>query len=261
MQQHERAALRIERALRDHPRDPALMERLATLYILTHSRDEAEALCREWLRDQPEASTPLWLLGRVALGNHQVDTAIRQFEAALAREPDSAEYCQALGGALARKSESAARERSLALLRRAAALRPDQALYRYRLGAALQERGQWEEARRELLATLALDPANGPACNGLTQLAQGLVRPHQVALWAGVMRHLQDRRREEKARRREAGARPGDPAAFLALARTLLRGGQPEKAAGQLDQALRLRPGWAPARRLRARVAALRAVL
>src|SRR5438128_822254 len=82
---------------RRHPWEPGLCERLGTLYILTHSRIEAGQIGAAWRRVQPEAAGPHWLLGRVAFGNHQVEEAIRQFEAAVARDPNDAEYAISLG--------------------------------------------------------------------------------------------------------------------------------------------------------------------
>src|SRR5213078_832448 len=103
---------------------------------------------------------------------------------------------------------------------------------------------QWEAARREFLATLSLDPDRSAAYNGLTQVAQGLRRPHQVALWARAMRAVQARLRDEQRQRREAGEHPRDATRFYLLAQTLLRSGQLPAAQSQLEQALQLRPGW-----------------
>jgi Flp pilus assembly protein TadD len=261
MQQNERAAAVVEAALRRHPREPALYERLGTLYILTHSRTEAGQIGEAWRRVQPEAAGPHWLLGRVALGSHQVEEAIRQFEAAVARDPNDAEYAISLGTALAREPEEATKQRALTLLRRAVALRPGEPEYHHQLGVMLQQLGQWESARRELLAVLSLDPDRASAYNCLAQLSQALRRPDQVPLWAEAMRAVQARLSEEKRQRREAGQSPHDPSHYYALAKTLLQGGEVAKAQSQLEQALQFRPGWPEARHLLDQVTALRAVL
>jgi tetratricopeptide (TPR) repeat protein len=261
MRQNERAVAVLEQALKRQPRNPVLSERLATLYVLLHSPKEAEATCREWLRGDPEAARARWVLGRAAYADHRIEEAARQYEEALTRAPGEAEFCFALGGALEQLAGADRRPRALALLGRAVELKPDVPEYRYRLGVAYQQRGEWEPARRELLATLDLDPRHAGAYNALTQVAQGVRQPHQVRLWAEAMRAVQDRQREETSDRLDAGARPRDPAVWFALAQTLLRAGELEKAQGQLEQSLWLRPDWPEARRALARVAALRAVM
>lgn len=261
MQQNERAAAIVEAALRRHPGEPALYERLGTLYILTHSRTEAGQIGEAWLRAQPAAAGPHWLLGRVELGNHQVEEAIRQFEAAVARDPNNAEYAISLGSALVRKPEEATQQRALSMLRRAVALRPGEPEYHHQLAVVLQQSGQWEPARREFLAVLSLDPDRASAYNCLAQLSQALRRPSQVTLWAEATRAVQERLSEEKRQRRDAGQSPRDPSHYYALAKALLQGGEVAKAQSQLEQALQLRPAWSEARLLLKRMVALRAVL
>jgi tetratricopeptide (TPR) repeat protein len=261
MQQNERAAAVVKEAVARHPHQPELYESLASLYILTHSATEAAQICGAWLEAQPEAARPHWLLGQIALGNNQFAEAVRQFEAALARDPNNAEYTAALGGALARQPASDAPRRALAALCRAVELRPSVANYHYQAGLALQQLGDWEPARREFLATLSLDPTASGAYNALAQVAQALRRPHQVTFWAATIRTVQDRLREEKFQRRQAGQRPRDPVVYYTLAKTLLRDGQVAKAESQLEQAVALRPRWPEAQAELARVRRLLAVL
>jgi tetratricopeptide (TPR) repeat protein len=261
MQQNERAAAVVDAALRHHPGEPVLLERLATLYILTHSLAEAGQIAAAWVRAHPDAPRAHWLLGRVARDSHRMDEAVREFEAALAREPNSAEYAADLGSALARNPAEAARQRALSLLRQAIRLSPREPEYHHQLGVLLQQSGQPEPARREFMATLSLDPDRSSDYNNLTQAAQALRRPRQVALWAAAMRAVQTRTSEEKRLYREAGERPHDPGRFCALAKTLLRSGKVVQAQSQLEQALQVWPGWPEARRLLAETTALRAVM
>lgn len=261
MQQNERAAAVVDRALRRYPQEPALYERLGTLYLLTHSNTEAARVAEAWRQARPDAARPHWLLGQVALANRQQGEAVRQFEAALAREPDNPEYAFALGKALARDPAEATQQRALSLLRQAVTLNPNAAEYHQQLGAVLHQQSQWEPARREFLAAFSLDPNRSDACNSLAQLAQALRRPGQLALWAGATRAVQERLREEKLQRRKTSQHPRDPSVYYAWAETLLREGKLAEAQSQLEQALQLRPGWPEARRLAAQVAALRAVL
>jgi tetratricopeptide (TPR) repeat protein len=261
MQQNEQAARIVSEALRRHPEEPALYESLVALYVLTHSRGEAEQTCQSWLRVQPEAARPHWMLGRVLMGGSRPEEAVRQCEVALAREPNEPEYCFALGSALAQRPDRPAQRRGISLLRRAVAQEGSSAEYRSGLGAALLQEGQWEPARREFLAAVSLDPTELRAYNGLAQVSQGLQRPHQVALWAAAMRVMQDRLREEKFQRRAAGQRPRDASAYYSLARSLLRAGEVAKAQSQVEQSVQLRSNWLEARQLLARITALRDAL
>jgi tetratricopeptide (TPR) repeat protein len=261
MQQNEQAARIVSEALQRHPEEPALYESLAALYVLTHSRSEAEQTCRAWLRVQPEAARPHWMLGRVLMGGNRPDEAVREFEAALARDPNEPEYGFALGSALARRPDRPAQQRGISLLRRAVAREGGSAEYRCGLGAALLQDGQWEPARREFLAALSLDPTELRAYNGLAQVSQGLQRPHQVGLWAAAMRAVQNRLREEKFQRRAAGQRPRDASAYFTLARSLLRAGEVAKAQSQVEQSVQLRSDWPAARQLLARITVLRDAL
>jgi tetratricopeptide (TPR) repeat protein len=261
MRRNDRASSVVQVALQRHPGDPALRERLVTLFLLTHSRVEAEQVCRAWLQEQPDAARPYWLLGRVAAGNRQVEEALDHFETAAARDPARAEYLFSLGTTLVRQAAPEAQPRALSLLRRAVDLEGDNPEFHHQFGVALQQAGRWEEARREFLAALTLDPDRAAACNNLAQVAQALRRPHQVALWAKAMRAAQERLREERRLRRLAGQHPGDPSPYIALARALLQAGRVASAHSQLEQALTLRPNHPEARRLMAQITALRAVV
>src|SRR5206468_2971880 len=61
------AAAEMRAAVVRHPRDADLKQRLASLYILSHSAEPARQLCEAWRREDPAAAKPLWLLGRIAL--------------------------------------------------------------------------------------------------------------------------------------------------------------------------------------------------
>jgi tetratricopeptide (TPR) repeat protein len=259
MQQNGRAAAVIDRALRRHPKNAELRERLAGLYILTQSRAEAEQICRDWLRDDPNAARAYWLLGRAALADRRPDDALRHFEAAVARAPADLECAASLGAALDSRPSPEERERALTLLRAAAA--GNSAAHRHRLAVAFQQRGDWERAREQLLESLSLDPAQPVVYNALPQIAQGLGRPHQVQLWAQVARAVQERHNEQQRLRRASAARPRDPEPHLALARLLLTAGDLRRARGRLEQALHLRPRWPAAEQLLARVAAVEGVM
>lgn len=261
MQQNERAAAVVSKALARAPDDPELLENLSALYLLTLSRNEAEATARKWLAVQPEAARPRWMLGRVALAMNRVEEAVRFFQEAHEREPEEPEYRAALGGALLRLATPEGRARGTALLRRAAAARPHSATYQLQLAAALRQAREWEAARQACLAALNTDPAEPAAYHGMVLVAQARKEWHQVRLWSQALRVVQDRARELQSQRRAAIARPRDAAVFYRLAQTLVRIGDLSGARWQLEEALALRPGWAEAEQLLARVRRLRAAL
>jgi cytochrome c-type biogenesis protein CcmH/NrfG len=254
MQQNERAIAILER----YPHEAALRENLATLYLMTLSRREAAATCDEWLRAEPNAARPHWILGRAAQSNQRLDAAIIHYETAVTREPKNAEYLASLGGALVRRASPQDLARARELFERSVLLAPDAPDLRVQLGASRLRSGDAAAAIAEYYRALDLDPASSTAYNGLVQAAQRLGKPHQVALWARAMREVQDRGREETRLRREAGAQPRDPARFIALATALIRSGSLARAEGNLEEAVELRPSATEARNLLARVRAAR---
>src|SRR5438876_3073774 len=126
-------------ALQQHPKDVTLLERLATLYILTHSRPPARRTCEEWLVVQPGAPRAHWLLGRIAQDDLKVPEAIREFEAAVAGDPANPEFAAALAGALNDAGRQASLRRAASLLQQAVLRDPKTASYRHDLGMTLQQ--------------------------------------------------------------------------------------------------------------------------
>jgi tetratricopeptide (TPR) repeat protein len=261
MRRNERAAAVVADALKRMPGETALQETVATLYLMTLSLKEARATCEAWLRREPEAARPRWLLGRAASASQRPEEARRWFEEARARAPEEPVYVAALGDALARHGPAENRAAALALLREAVARAPDVAEYRLRLAGALGAAGEWEAARDAYLAALSRDPSLAAAYPGLVQAAQRLGRHEQVAFWARANRLIQERNREEERLRRRIGADPTDAAAYLELAHVFLHRGSTRVALAQAEEAARLRPGWSAARALLSRLTALRDAL
>jgi tetratricopeptide (TPR) repeat protein len=261
MQQNERAATVVAAALREHPRSTELRESLATLYLMTLSRAEAAETCADWLRDEPKAARPHWILGRAAQSNQRLDEAISHFETAVEREPENAGYLAALGGALLRRAAPQDLPRAGELLRQSLARDASVPDTHVQLGSVQLQSGEVTAALSSYLTALSLDPNASPAYSGLVQAAQRLRRPRQVSLWARAMREVQDRSREEMRLRREAGAHPHDATRFVALATALIRSGSLAQAEAQFEEAVALRPEWSEARRLLARLKSIRAAL
>ncbi len=230
-------------ALAKHPDDVTLLERLATLDIMTHSRPAAQRACQQWLKLQPGAARAHWLLGRIAQDDLKVPEAIREFEQAVAADPENAEYAAALGNALNDAGGAANLRRAATLLQKASQKNPENATYRHDLGITLQQLGDLDGARRQFLATLDLNPRHSPSYSGLSQLCVRLKEPALGRFFAPLVRDTQDYSRDERRLTRRVGQNPTDPAAHYELARFQMRGLNYAAAQSHLERALELRPG------------------
>jgi tetratricopeptide (TPR) repeat protein len=235
-------------ALQRHPGDVTLLERLATLYIMTHSRPAARRTCEEWLKIAPGAPRAHWLLGRIAQDDLKVPQAIREFEAAVAGDPANPEYAAALAGALNDAGGQASLRRATSLLQQAVLRDPKAASYRHDLGMTLQQLGDLEGARRQFLAALDLNPRHAPSFSGISQLCVRLRKPALAAFFGPLVRAAQDRSREELRLSRRLGQNPTSPEAHTAMAEFLIRSAAFPTAQAHLERALALRPGYPPAK-------------
>jgi tetratricopeptide (TPR) repeat protein len=261
MQQNAQALALARQAFDRFPGAPEVREQLAALLILTSDRKSAAQLCRAWLRAEPGAAQPLWMLGQIAGADLRLDDAIRDYEQALAKQPENANFLESLGEVLLAAPGSEHLPRAMATLSRAVALAPEDATARYQLGLALTRAGRLEEARRQMLRSLDLDPNRGPIYSTLVPLARRLHQPGPAALLGPIVRDVEDRLREELALWRRTWDQPDDPAGYVALAGFLLRTGDPRRAESQLEQALVLRPNWPAVEAELARVRRLLAVV
>jgi tetratricopeptide (TPR) repeat protein len=251
----DQAQARLEKALLRFPGNPDVRERLIAFYLLEADRTQARRLCEEWLREEPGSIRALYLLGRAAADDQQYPQAIRLYERLLAKEPDSPQWLGTLGETLLKLPGKDGLPRAVALLTRAAVGMPEEPRWRVGLAQALQRLGRIEEARRQALRALDLDPHQSAVYNQIVQLTrlEGTVGP--LSLYADLVRSLEARLREEMPFWQATWQRPRDPQAYVALASFLLRTGDLEKAEGQLMEALRLRPNWPE---VRARLAMIR---
>jgi tetratricopeptide (TPR) repeat protein len=246
MMQRPRAADMARRAWTEFPGNPQARERLAASLIVAKWK-AATQLCQEWLQKEPGAVPALWMLGRIAADEKRPADAIRYYEQVLAIQPENAEVLEALGAVLLGSPEPENLPRALDALSRAVALAPAKAKARYRLGMALMKSGRPEEALRQLLRSLDLDPHAGETYNVVVQLARRLRQPGAVAFFSPLVRDVEARLREELLLWRQTWDRPDDPNGYLALARFLIRTAALEKAESQLERALLLRPHWSEA--------------
>jgi cytochrome c-type biogenesis protein CcmH/NrfG len=254
MMQRTQGADMARRARAAHPGDPRTRERLAASLLIAKNWKAAADICHEWLKEEPGAAPPLWMLGRIAADEKRTAEAVRYYEQALAIQPDNADLLEALGAVLLASSEPDRVPRALTALGRAVDLAPTKARARYWLGLALREAGRPDEALRQLLRSLDADPHRGETYNIIVQVARHLKQPGAVTLFGPLVRDVEARLREELRLWRHTWDQPKDPAGYLALARFLIERTELRKAESQLEHALLLRPRWPEAAAELARV-------
>jgi tetratricopeptide (TPR) repeat protein len=243
-------AARVTRAgLLRYPGDAALTERLVVCDLLTGNVQEAEQLCRDWMRRDPASSRPVWLLGRTRLTRHDQNGALQLFERVARAEPLNPEYSFALGSAYADQSSPAHWELAARYFGRAVTLQPEEARYRQNLGVALQNLGNLAGARRQFLRAMDLDVNQSAPLNDVVQVARRLKQYDQVDFWGPLVREVEERLREELPGWKRVWDSPRDVAGYLPLAQFLERTGELRKARNILEQAVALRPDLARARR------------
>ena len=98
-------------ALRRYPGAPGVYGALCDLWLRKGRYAEARGQCRRAVVAYDEASWPHYLLGIVELRYRRTAAGIRHLERAIALDPDLRQAYHALGKALARKQDAAARER------------------------------------------------------------------------------------------------------------------------------------------------------
>src|SRR5260370_30012326 len=91
-QQDARAVAVIEAALKRHPDDAQLLERLAALKIQRGDRPYARRLLHHWLDLYPKASLPCWLLGRCDYGDLKYAGGIAWEEKAVRQQLKNPDY-------------------------------------------------------------------------------------------------------------------------------------------------------------------------
>lgn len=260
--QKARALQVTKAALALHPREPALYERLVVLEMLW---DSAQALqwCEQWQRLEPRSVRPIWLRGRILADRGDWSQAVSLLQQVADAEPENMDYTVTLAEALLGHRDRATLLRARRLLERAVA-RPSADAKTYQdLAQTLEQIGQPEAARRAFLRSLDLDP--NPSVTepyvSLVRLARQLGQPEQIDLWGPIVRTVEERLREETLLSRRTWEAPEGPAGYRDLALHFLRNAELRKAESQLEEALRLRPGWPEVQQLLASVRRTREVL
>ena len=261
LQQEAREVAITEAALKRHPNDVQLLERLTVLKINRGDRPYARRLLQHWLQLEPKAPRPLWLLGRCDFSDMKYAEGIAWEEKALKRQPHNPHYLAFLGGGYLKLGTPGSLERAAEALGQAVALLPDNAEYRDLYAQVLQRLGRYDEARRQYLQALDSDPFRISCYTPVAQLAWRLNRPGAAAFFPPVIRSVQQRLSEESVLWRRVWDHPEDAAGRLKLAHFLCRTADLTKARHQLEQVLELRSDSPEARQLLATVQRAQEVL
>lgn len=260
-QQKARAAQVTEAALAAHPKETALYERLVVALLLVPKLAEAKQRCEEWQRLEPQSVRPVWVMGKIAADEGDLERAVHLLEQAVAGDPENMDYAVTLADTLLRQGGRPQIERARALLQRAVAQPSPEAKTYFSLAQAHTRLNDPEAARRAFLRCLDLDPNVSEAYVSLVRLARQLGQPEQVRLWGPIVRTVEGRLRLEMLRSRRTWEHPEDPAGHRDMALFYLQVTELRKAESQLEEALRLRPGWPEAQQLLSRVRRVREVL
>ena len=185
--------------------------------------EEADRVCREVLRVEPENAAAWHLLGLVQFRLGRLDEAESAYRKALAVRPEFAEAHGDLGVMLATRGRL---EEALEPLRRAVALAPESVDAHSNLGMALFQLGRPEEAAASLRQAIRCNPDHPMAPSALGYL---LSSRGKFAEMAEVFRPL-------------ARLRPDHLVAHLRLGEALVNLGELDEAKACFEVALRLAP-------------------
>jgi Flp pilus assembly protein TadD len=221
---------------------------------------DSETLARHALAVTERNHVAHDVLGIAFVDAGRLPEAEAEFREALAIAPGDVMAASNLGAALQRQGRFVEAE---AALRSALALTPENALLHRRLAIVLQLQGRYAEALDEIDQSLAREPLDAIAFHVRALLEDALDRTadarrslaRSLAIDPGyaaarlMLARLLLRAGEVDAAEREIGlaieADPANPEAHRGRARALLLRGRERDARGELEEALRLQPGWA----------------
>jgi tetratricopeptide (TPR) repeat protein len=227
--------------------------------------DEADALCAEVLRAEPDHLPALHLAAVAAFVTDRAADGAALLGRVFNIDPDHAPALITLGDALAVKGE---REGAVAAFQRALVRRPDDAGLHNKLGVALGELSRFGEAEAAYRRALALDGHLTRACFNLALVlaeqgrfteAEEAYRtviarePAYRGVWLNLGNLLMDQRRLDEAAaayRHALETDPDDPPLLGNLAAALYRQGLLEDAIVQYRRAVARVPDNAPMLRL-----------
>jgi predicted Zn-dependent protease len=265
----------------DHPDSPLILEALARGYMRQYRLGEAHLCLDFWLEKQPDNPQALCLKGQFHLDYERApDRAVESYRRAVELDPEHEEARQGLAIVLLESKSFAEAAGHLEQLRRS---QPDNLRVQVGLAECRNGMGKPDEARRLVDDVLSRQPDNAPALalrgqlavqngqyaeaeNWLRQAVSRAPANHQARyslilclVQTGQSEEAQRREKElrqweEDAKRfneivtRDMPKNPQDPELHLQLGQLLLRSGHPEEGLRWLHGALRLDPGYEPAR-------------
>ncbi len=161
--------------------DPNQVDSLHLLGVIAHRRgrnDVASDLIRRALALKPDYAGAHFSLGNILSSQGRLNEAAVQFERTLALQPGHVDVHNNLGVALVTQGRLDA---ALTHFERALALKPDDAQVHHNLGKLRREQGRPDEAAAHLRRALALKPDYGDAHNslGIILIEQG--KPDEAA--------------------------------------------------------------------------------
>lgn len=227
--------------------------------------DQADALCAEVLRVEPDHVPALHLAAVAAFVTHRAADGAELLGRVFDIDPDHAPALVTLGDALALKGEQ---EGAVAAFRRALVRRPDDAGLHNKLGVALGALARFNEAEAAYRRALALDAHLTRACFNLAVVLAGqgqrteaeeayravIARePCYCGVWLNLGNLLADQMRlgeAEAAYRRALDSDPDDPALLCSLGAVLYRQGLLQDAVASYRRAIALAPDNVAALRL-----------
>lgn len=140
---------------------------------------EAEGLCRQALKQQPDSGEAFALLGLLQCRAKRYDRAIEFLKRAIAIDENVAEFHCNLGVALGGRGDS---EQAIAAHRRAIELQPDRAELHANLGSALASAQRWDEAIAAYQASIRLKPSFADAHYNLANALRSIEQFGQAAV-------------------------------------------------------------------------------
>lgn len=185
--------------------------------------DEARAELEEILRRDPKFAAAIHSLGRIAEKQHDDETAVKYFRAALLLSSQQPEWLNDLGAALVRLERY---DEAIDSYRRGLGFAPKHAILQSNLAFALLKRGQPEMAAQQARAALAIEPDLATAH---ANLGLALADQEQFAEAATELRT-------------SLRLRPDNAEIQFALGKCLLADNKPKEAAEAYSLAINLDP-------------------
>ncbi len=233
------------------------MLKLAVVYCETGKGPEAEKICRQVLKTEPDNPDAFHVLGVLAAKEERYDEAIGFFREAIRLKKDFPPFHYHLALAFQKRGETSAAEEEY---RRVIALEPENISAHSSLGALYMSQKQWDKAVAALERVIEIKPDCAEAYSDLGVVLKKLNRreeakvlymkavifkPDYAMARFNLANTLLDEGQYADAMAQYARAillKPDFFDAYINLGETYKRQGQPEKAAEYYAQALAIRP-------------------